>query len=522
MNQADNQLELWDAASGLIDVLRDTTLDEQQEDESARHLGEAAIPTLLDALSTTTDERRAAVAAVIDLVRVLVAYAGDDRTIPPLVDALQHPDPGVRCAAARAAGWLRHSELVPHLVEEITAENPALRRNACEALGRIGDAEALPALIAALKDDDESVRYSAAWALGRIGDVRAVSELVEALHDDHAQVRRAAARSLGWIGDSIAVPGLAGALSDERSGVRRDAAIALGAIGSEAAVKELKLSLSDRRAVVRYSAAAALGQIGSDEPVPELISCLNDEDGDVRRVSAEALRLIGDPRAIPGLVRALRRAQAADNQPDMYALGLALYDMLATSLPVEARELTQIRLDHVDPATDFDIPAEEVLAGLRDRDRVQSIPVKDLVDRVEELIKKEPMAAEDIQRAATIISAPTPPPGEIDIPAGRLVAENEVTIHLRAPQTVIGRGVIDETGVYAIDLQDMDIEESRTASRHHCRLFWEDNRWWIEDLGSLNGTWVNKKEVRQGSPRALKHGDHVVIGSVKVTFEGGG
>ncbi|MBN1120742.1 MAG: HEAT repeat domain-containing protein [Anaerolineae bacterium] len=522
MNQADNQLELWDAAAGLIDVLRNTYLDEQQEDEPSRHLGEAAIPALLDALSSTTDDRREAVAAILDLVRVLVSCAGSEHADQPLIDALQHPDPGVRCAAARAAGWLGHPELVSPLVEAITTESPALRRNVAEALGRIGDAEALPALMTALEDDDESVRYSAAWAMGRIGDIRSVSELVGALRDDHPQVRRAAARSLGWIGDSIAVPGLAGALSDERSGVRRDAAMALGAIGSEAAVKELKMALSDRRAVVRYSAAAALGQIGSDEPVPELLSCLNDEDADVRRVSAEALRMIGDPRAIPGLVRALRRAQAADNQPDMYALGLALYDMLTASLPGEARDLTQIRLDHVDPATDFDIPAEEVLAGLAERDRVQSIPVKDLVDRVEELIRKEPLVAEDIQRAATRISAATPPPDEIDMPGGRLVAENGIVIQLRIPQTVIGRGVSDEEGVYAVDLQDLEIDEARTASRHHCRLFFEDNKWWIEDLGSLNGTWVNKKEARQGSPRALKDGDRVVIGSVKVTFEGGG
>ncbi len=520
MNQADNQLELWDAAAGLIDVLRDTYLDEQQEDEPARHLGEAAIPVLLDTLGSTADDRREAVAAVLDLVRVLVAYAGDERAIQPLIDALQHPDPGVRCAAARAAGWLGHPKLVSHLVEAIGGESQALRRNIAEALGRIGDAEALPALLTALEDGDPGVRYSAAWALGRIGDVRSISELVGALRDEHPQVRRAAARSLGWIGDSIAVPGLAGALSDERSGVRRDAAMALGAIGSEAAVAELKLALSDRRAVVRYSAAAALGQIGSDEPVPELVGCLNDEDADVRRVSAEALRVIGDPRSIPGLVRALRRAQAADNQPDMAALGLALYDMLTASLPVEARDLTQIKLDHVDPATDFDIPAEEVLAGLADHDRVRSIPVKDLVDRVEELIRKEPLAAEGIRQAATRISAATPE--GIDIPAGRLVAENGVVIQLRTPQTVIGRGVSDEEGVYAVDLQDLDIDEARTASRHHCRLFFEDGKWWIEDLGSLNGTWVNKKEAKQGSPRTLKDGDRVVIGSVKVTFEGGG
>jgi len=36
---------------------------------------------------------------------------------------------------------------------------------------------------------------------------------------------------------------------------------------------------------------------------------------------------------------------------------------------------------------------------------------------------------------------------------------------------------------------------SRDVSRHHCRLVFADGQWYVEDLGSLNGTYVNDQAV---------------------------
>jgi pSer/pThr/pTyr-binding forkhead associated (FHA) protein len=48
------------------------------------------------------------------------------------------------------------------------------------------------------------------------------------------------------------------------------------------------------------------------------------------------------------------------------------------------------------------------------------------------------------------------------------------------------------------------------VSQLHARIFRKDNRLWLEDLGSTNGTYLNAKAVT--SPVALRRGDRVQIG----------
>jgi MoxR-like ATPase len=64
------------------------------------------------------------------------------------------------------------------------------------------------------------------------------------------------------------------------------------------------------------------------------------------------------------------------------------------------------------------------------------------------------------------------------------------------------------------------------ASRKHALLFEKDGAWWVEDLGSSNGTSVNGKELEQAAQ--LQEGDIIAVGieelqfsasSAKATFE---
>ena len=48
------------------------------------------------------------------------------------------------------------------------------------------------------------------------------------------------------------------------------------------------------------------------------------------------------------------------------------------------------------------------------------------------------------------------------------------------------------------------------VSQLHARIFRKDNRLWLEDLGSTNGTYLNAKAV--SAPVALRRGDRVQIG----------
>jgi len=56
------------------------------------------------------------------------------------------------------------------------------------------------------------------------------------------------------------------------------------------------------------------------------------------------------------------------------------------------------------------------------------------------------------------------------------------------------------------------------VSGEHARLFLRDNRWWVEDWNSTNGTQVNGAEITQPTP--LLDGDIVGVGGVRLKLHG--
>jgi serine/threonine protein kinase len=56
-----------------------------------------------------------------------------------------------------------------------------------------------------------------------------------------------------------------------------------------------------------------------------------------------------------------------------------------------------------------------------------------------------------------------------------------------------------------------------TVSRRHACLSFAGGAWYVEDVGSSNGTWVNGARVQR--PTRLEHGDEVRLGDEVLTFE---
>ena len=54
--------------------------------------------------------------------------------------------------------------------------------------------------------------------------------------------------------------------------------------------------------------------------------------------------------------------------------------------------------------------------------------------------------------------------------------------------------------------------EDKTISARHARLYFEDTQWWVEDLGSTNGTLLNQERVAE--PVVLASGDRLQFGQV--------
>ncbi len=53
------------------------------------------------------------------------------------------------------------------------------------------------------------------------------------------------------------------------------------------------------------------------------------------------------------------------------------------------------------------------------------------------------------------------------------------------------------------------------ASSHHARFQPIRGLWYVEDLGSTNGTWLNGRRI--GAPQLLRKGDKIKIGRTVVT-----
>jgi pSer/pThr/pTyr-binding forkhead associated (FHA) protein len=61
--------------------------------------------------------------------------------------------------------------------------------------------------------------------------------------------------------------------------------------------------------------------------------------------------------------------------------------------------------------------------------------------------------------------------------------------------------------------------DNLAVSGHHAKIYWNDGHYVVEDLGSLNGTYVNSKRVGKAT---LIHGDQVLIGKHVVEFKNEG
>jgi hypothetical protein len=80
-------------------------------------------------------------------------------------------------------------------------------------------------------------------------------------------------------------------------------------------------------------------------------------------------------------------------------------------------------------------------------------------------------------------------------------------------ENYIGRA--DEMSV-DIDLDDQEPPDRVWSSRQHAKLIIEDGKFFIEDLNSANGTYVNRQRVPTGNKKPLQNGDVIQVGTVQL------
>jgi hypothetical protein len=85
-------------------------------------------------------------------------------------------------------------------------------------------------------------------------------------------------------------------------------------------------------------------------------------------------------------------------------------------------------------------------------------------------------------------------------------------------ETNIGRWDAD-SGIFPdVDLDEDDTEAK--VSRRHARIVNHNSQFFIEDLGSTNGTFVNRgRRLLPGKRHMLQNGDEVIVGKTFLKFQ---
>jgi hypothetical protein len=108
--------------------------------------------------------------------------------------------------------------------------------------------------------------------------------------------------------------------------------------------------------------------------------------------------------------------------------------------------------------------------------------------------------------------------------SGELVPVELEQVTARGPALVIraGGGRVGES--FAVDGERMSVGrrpecevflDDVTVSRDHALLIRRAEQWYLDDCGSLNGTYVNRSRI---DSHRLEEGDEVQIGKYKLTF----
>jgi pSer/pThr/pTyr-binding forkhead associated (FHA) protein len=82
----------------------------------------------------------------------------------------------------------------------------------------------------------------------------------------------------------------------------------------------------------------------------------------------------------------------------------------------------------------------------------------------------------------------------------------------------IGRWDAD-SGIFPdVDLDEDDAEAK--VSRRHARIVNHNSQFFIEDLGSTNGTFVNRgRRLLPGKRHMLQNGDEIIVGKTFLKFQ---
>jgi pSer/pThr/pTyr-binding forkhead associated (FHA) protein len=111
---------------------------------------------------------------------------------------------------------------------------------------------------------------------------------------------------------------------------------------------------------------------------------------------------------------------------------------------------------------------------------------------------------DDLTHGLSLIALPEAVPMDV-----RLVIERGAkrkVLHFRGDEAVVGRSHGNTVRI-----------PSAEVSRQHCRLYLNEGLVTVEDLGSVNGTFLNGQRIQEGE--VVRPGDNIEVGPVRFVVE---
>jgi pSer/pThr/pTyr-binding forkhead associated (FHA) protein len=129
------------------------------------------------------------------------------------------------------------------------------------------------------------------------------------------------------------------------------------------------------------------------------------------------------------------------------------------------------------------------------------------------------MLEESLGRHVVEEERPAPRKAEPDRNACRLVGEDPPSEFFlnREGDTLVGRS--DPVTGITPDVDLTPLDPQRSTSRRHAKLYQMSDTYYVmEEIGVMNGTYVNGNRVATGVPIAVQNGDVLKFGLVSLTF----